>query len=45
MLYASSSHVVFLEAGIVGKVFDLVDCEEINDRWLTSKLEASKTRP
>jgi hypothetical protein len=51
MLYASSSTVVFQEAGITGKViitheiFDLTDPEDLTEEWLVNMLEASKTRP
>jgi hypothetical protein len=45
MLYASTTTLVFMEAGIVGKVFDLQDADELTDDWLVQKLESSKTRP
>lgn len=45
MLYASSATLLFQEAGITGKVFDLQDSDDLTDDWLTAKLESSKTRP
>lgn len=45
MLYASSTSLIFHEAGIVGKVFDLQNGEDLSDEWLVQRLESSKTRP
>ncbi|KAI8901515.1 hypothetical protein BC833DRAFT_577467 [Globomyces pollinis-pini] len=45
MCYASTVTQVFTEAGITGKVFDLVEAEELTDDWMVSQLESSKTRP
>lgn len=45
MLYASSASMIFSEAQIVGKVFDLVDPEEFTENWLKGCIEKSKTRP
>ncbi|KAI8915872.1 hypothetical protein EDD86DRAFT_197076 [Gorgonomyces haynaldii] len=44
MLYASTSQQVFAKAEISGKVFDLVDPEDLTQEWVRSLALSSKTR-
>lgn len=44
-MYASTCNSLFQAAEVVGKVFDLVDAEDLNESWLTENVQNSKTRP